>query len=321
MDRRELLSLLGAGALAFTSGCGQQQGSGRAQQSTTPQQTPNSTETIPPEESKLDLPGDPRSEVGTTFGVQDTFKSFEGDYKGFDGSADDYEFETEPQASFDGSGVEISTARINKSISANAVGTGKASGLASGSYQTAWQAPVDGRYQLSARYARHADILYDEPDWGNIAASFDTSLLAIRHDDAEVVANLTQPEFQHKNGGLQEELAEFVISTGISTVVGTSLGLGLVARFILGQIVNNLIELGQQVGSQESDIYDVYHRVEPNYRDPSTIGLEFEANAGETFIFELAPTLGVGFEIADSWWYQPTLKGSFEFDMFGIEYA
>jgi hypothetical protein len=321
MDRRGLLSSLGAGILVFTAGCGQPQGSDRTQQSQSPQRTQTLTETATPEEPKLNLPDDPLTEIGTTFGIQDVVTAFEGDYEGFDGSADEYEFETEPQASFDGSGVEISDARINKEISPDAVGTGQASGFAAGSYQTAWQAPAEGRYQLSARYSRHADILYDKPNRGNISASFDTSLLAIRHDDAEVIADVTHPEFQHKNGGLQEELAEFVISTGISTVVGTAFGLGLVARVILGRIVNNLIDLSQQVGSHESDIYDIYHRVEPNYRDPSTIGLEFEANAGETLIFELAPTLGVGFEIVDSWWYQPTLNGSFEFDAFGIDYA
>lgn len=321
MDRRELLSSLGAGTLAFTAGCGQPRGSDRTRQSSPSQQTQPSTETATPEGPKLDLPDDPLTEVGTTFGVQDVITNFRGDYEGFDGSADEYEFETEPQASFDGSGVDVSDTRINKSISPDAVGTGQASGVAAGSYQTAWRAPADGRYQLSARYSRHADILYDEPDRGNISASFDTSLLAIRHNDAEVVADVTQPEFQHKNGGLEEELAEFVISTGISTIVGTALGLGLVARFILGRIINNLIDLGQQVGSRESDIYDVHHRVEPNYRDPSTIGLIFEANAGDTFIFELAPTFCVGFEIANSWWYQPTLNGSFEFNAFGIDYA
>lgn len=312
MDRRELLSSLGAGTLVFMAGCGQLQGSDRTQPS---------TETATPEDPKLYLPDDPLTEVGTTFGVQDVITNFEGDYEGFDGSADKYEFETKPQASFDGSSVNVSDSRINKLINTDAVGTGQASGFAAGSYQTAWQAPADGRYQLSARYSRHADILYDEPDRGNISASFDTSLLAIRHNDAEVVADVTQPEFQHKNGGLQEKLAEFVISTAISTVVGTAIGLGLVARFILGRIVNNLIDLGQQVGTRESDIYDVYHRVEPNYRDPTTIGVEFEANAGDIFIFELAPTLGVGFEITNSWWYQPTLNGSFEFDAFGIDYA
>jgi hypothetical protein len=172
---------------------------------------------------------------------------------------------------------------------------------------------------LSSRYSRHADILYDHPDNGRISASFDTSLLAIRYREGGVLSKRRHPELQHKNGGLREELAEWFISKGISYLVGTALGLGLVARIVLGQIIGNLVELDQNIGDRESEIYDVYHRVQPNYDDPIQLTTEFEATEGEVFIFELTPTLGFGFELQNSWWYQPTSVASFDAHPFHIE--
>ena len=88
---------------------------------------------------------------------------------------------------------------------------------------------------------------------------------------------------------------------------------------MVGEIISNLIELDQSLGNAESQIYDVYHRVPLNRDNPTQLTTDFEATEGEVFIFELAPTLAFGFEIENSWWYQPITIASVDWQGFQIE--
>jgi hypothetical protein len=322
MDRRLFLSSLGATAVPTFAGCGQtvsDRGGSETKNGATVEATRHDSGT--PESPAIPLPGDPVRTRNAALDIQDVSGLFESESRGFDGDSDEYEFETEPQASFEQSGVDAvsSDNSVDLEVSADHVGTGRAFGLATGSFQTAWEAPTMGQYRLSSSYSRHANILYDNPDEGRVSASFDASLLAIRYREGEVISKRTHPELQHKNGGMNEELAEWFISKGVTYLIGTALGLGLVARIVLGQIIGELVELNQNIGNSESQIYDVSHRVQPNSDDPIQLTTEFEATEGEVFIFELTPTLGVGFELQDSWWYQPTSIASVDSHPFHIE--
>lgn len=321
MDRRLFLTSLGATATSTLAGCAQGRSiwidNKKESNETPPQQQEAST----PQPPDISLPGDPVRTQNDTLDVQDASALFESESQGFTSDADEYEFETEPQASFDQSNADVDfhDSSADLEVSADHVGTGRAFGLATASFQTAWEAPDNGRYRLWSSYSRHADILYDHPDNGEVSASFDTSLLATQYQEEEVISERTHPELQHKNGELREEVAEWFLEQGVSYLISTTFGLGLVARLVLGQIISNLIELDYNVGGSESEIYDVKHRVQPNYNDPIQLHTEFEATEGDVFIFELTPTLGFGFELEDSWWYQPTSIASFDWQSFRIE--
>lgn len=320
MDRRRFLASVGATATTTLAGCAQDQ----PDRSTDSAIDNGAVKSRQPRETttpEMSLPGDPSRTQNTSLDVQKVAAQFGSESEGFSAEPDEHEFEEPAQASFERSGVDTypDDDEVGLEVSADHLGTGRASGLAAGSFQTAWEAPADGQYRLSAEYVRHADVLYDRPDRGDISASFDTSLLAIRYRDGEVISDLTHPELQHKNGRLANDLAEFFLSTGATVLIGNALGLGLVGRLVLGRIIDRLIDLDQQTGTEESQIYDVYHRVQPNYDDPIGVTTDFEATEGEVFIFELAPTLGICFEIQNSWWYQPTSVASFEWRSFYIE--
>lgn len=226
----------------------------------------------------------------------------------------------EGRASFDKARVSVNEEkrRVRLDTSADHLGTGEAAGMAAGAFQTAWQPPTDGVYRLTVRYNRHSSILYDRPDSGDFSGSFDTTLLALRHSDSQVLTKNTHAELQHRDGRLREELAEYVIATGTAAVVGSALGLGILGRAFLRQIVNALIDLGQYTGTGGSQIYDVRHRVSRSDR-PLEMSTTFEASSEETYILEATGSLGLGFEIQDSWWYQPTSIAQFDFESLYIQ--
>lgn len=329
MDRRLFLSSLGATATTAFAGCGQtppDEDSREDRSHTTPESRattaePERQETATTGSPELPLPGDPVRTANGALDVQNVTGFVESKSEGFDRDAKVYEFETDPQASFDRSEVRTdpTDGSVNLEVSADHVGTGRAYGIATGSFQTAWEAPVNGQYKLSSTYTRHASINYDHPDNGDMSASFDTALLATRHQEGEVISERIHPELQHKNGNLREEVAEWFIETGVTYLITTTFGLGLIARVALKQIIGSLIELNQNTGNNESSIYDVSHRIKPNRHDPTHLTTDFEATEGDVFIFELTPTLSFGFELENSWWYQPTSIASADWKSFQIE--
>jgi hypothetical protein len=339
MDRRLFLSSLGATATAAFAGCGQTPPGedSREDRSRTPRSSqqketatlesrattadPERQESATTESPELPLPGDPIRTANGKLDVQNVTGFVESESEGFDRDAKVYEFETEPQASFGRSEVRTDStdSSVSLEVSADHVGTGRAYGMATGSFQTAWEAPVSGQYRLSSTYTRHASINYDYPDNGDMSASFDTALLATRHQEGEVISKRIHPELQHKNGTLREEVAEWFIETGIAYLITTTFSFGLIARVALKQIIGRLIELNQNIGNDESAIYDVSHRIKPNRHDPPHLTTDFEATEGEVFIFELTPTLSFGFELENSWWYQPTSVASADWKSFQIE--
>ena len=312
--RRRILSTVAASSAVAISGCVRNSSSLGSPRETTDQAGGSSqdrSDTSAEDSPAIPLPGEPSRTQSGALNVQSVSAGFDSASQGFDQSADQYDFDTQPQASFDSSEVSADQNEnsVHLEVAADHVGTGQATGIASGSFQTAWEAPADGRYQISTTYTRFADILYNRPDRGSISAAFDTSLLALNHDTGDVVTRRTQPALRHKLGRLRREVAEWALEKAVTYLVSTYFGLGLVARVVLGAIIDELIDLGQSTGRRQSEIYDIYHRVEPNRDDPSQVSLEFEASEGDVFVFELAPTLEFIFEITGSWWYQPTAVG------------
>ena len=229
MDRHLFLGSLGTAAATTFAGCGRAPSpadGGEERTDSTVASTPVETATPTPEAPEVPLPGPPVRTRSGTLEVQGASTLVDAESQGFDGSAGEYEFQTETQANFDQSEATANPNddSVSLEVAADHVGTGRAFGLAAGAFQTAWEAPVSGRYRLSSSYTRYADILYDLPVDGDVSASFDTSLLAVSHETGEVNSRRTHPELQHKNGRLRRELAEWFLEVGVTYLVATTFG-------------------------------------------------------------------------------------------------
>lgn len=116
---------------------------------------------------------------------------------------------------------------------------------------------------------------------------------------------------------MEGELAEYIIATGAAAAAGSALGLGLIGRLFLKQVVKQLVEL-EGFNNSGSQIYDVYQTVERHPEKPWSLSTTFRAAEGDVLIFELSSTLSMGFEIRDSWWFQPSFLAHCEFASFEI---
>ena len=195
-------------------------------------------------------------------------------------------------------------------------GRGRASGYATGTYQTAWTAPETGKYQLKANFHRWGEFYYNLPPDGSVMTSFDVNAQIVNYDRSRVVASQKFPQsLQSSTKRISNELGEFLIETGVTVLISYSLGLSVVARLVLGRIVDELIEL-ENTGGRGSD-YDVAAILqrEPN---PLNIGGPFKVTEETTIIFEISPMLSWCYELND-FQMNPRFDVNFDFEGFWVK--
>lgn len=173
-------------------------------------------------------------------------------------------------------------AKYHIGMAATHHGTGRASAIGTVGYQTAWKAPKSGRYKLSVGYLRTDYYEYRRPEHGDVGLSMDSHLIATRAADSFVVSRNRQPDLRYRSGKLSQEALELFIETGITLLVGRALGLGLIARQVLGEIVDHLIEIEIQRTTSERTPWKGVHE----------LSTTFSAHAGESFLFEYSATAG-----------------------------
>jgi len=169
-------------------------------------------------------------------------------------------------------------------------GVGRASALGTTSYKSAWKAPTSGRYKLTVGYLRSDYYAYKQPDHGRIGTTMDSHLIATRAADSTVVSRERRSDLKYRSNELSEEALELFIETGITLLVGRALGLGLIARKVLGEIVDQLIEVDT---SREAEKVT-------DWRGAHEISTTFTASEGESFLLEYDATVGYDADLRDS---------------------
>jgi hypothetical protein len=257
-------------------------------------------------EDKVDvaLPGDPKRIHTGSLPVYQVEEVINDDTNGFDsglGSGTEHVQATQ-------SGTELGFAPEHS-------GTGTASGYATGTYRTAWTAPETGAYQLKAIFNRWGEFGYDMPSRGEVMSSFDVNVQVINYDTSTVVADQRFPQpLQSSNRNASTVVGEFLVETALAALVGYSLGLGLVARVLLQQVVDELIQL-DSAGNRGTQ-YDVTTGVD-RARTPINIGGPFEVTKGTTVVFEISPMLSWSYQLEDSI-MAPQFDANFEMQGFQV---
>lgn len=198
-------------------------------------------------------------------------------------------------------------------------GQGVASGYATGTFRSAWTAPESGTYTLAAEYERSGAFKYDVPSNGNVMSSFDlnTQIIVYNETAPRILADKRFPIPLRSSPKIsQRKVAEFLIETGVAAIVGYSLGLGLIARVVLSQIVSELIEL-EDSGDQGS-AFDVETSI-PNPNDTKLISARFTVTEGTTMVFEMSPMVSWSYNIHGTR-MQPQFDTGFKMKSFTINY-
>jgi len=215
--------------------------------------------------------------------------------------------------------IDVGQTTTEMSFSPIHEGTGDASGYATGTYRTAWTAPKTGVYTLAAEFERSGTFKYDIPSSGDVMASFDvnTQIALYDEDASRILAEKQFPIPLRSSPAISSrEIAEFLIETGVTAIIGYSLGLGLVARVVLKQIVDELVELDDP-GSSGSE-YDVATSI-PDPNRTALISARFKVLEGEKMIFELSPMVSWAYTLQDTR-MRPQFDTGFEMKSFTIRY-
>lgn len=240
------------------------------------------------EQPELLLPGEPAQTLGS-IPLMQTESNAEVDVKGFNESDP-----LEKIARTVSVGEGNSQLRFNSSHS----GTGQATGSATAAYQTAWEAPESGDYVLEAEFSTSTRTDLRVPADGDGAALSEYTVTIINKESQRSIG-ASPAEFEGtrvttRNGS--SELEEFAISTAVSMALGKALGLGFVARTVLGQIISQLLNLGSRPSTGEY----LVDELRTLRQDPGWIEVGFSADEGDRLVIELATTVTWGYELEDS---------------------
>lgn len=213
----------------------------------------------------------------------------------------------------------INTFRNNAQMSFSPIheGNGDASGYATGTFRSAWTAPKSGTYTLVAEYERSGEFKYDIPPEGSVMSSFDlnTQIVTYDGDASRILVDKRFPiPLRSSPGVSQRKAAELLIETGVTAILGYSLGLGLIARVVLSQIVSELIEL-EDPGGQGGG-FDVKTSV-PSPNDTKIVSARFTVREGTTMIFEMSPMVSWSYSVHDTR-MRPQFDTRFEMKSFKI---
>lgn len=169
-------------------------------------------------------------------------------------------------------------------------GEGRASAIGVVAYKTAWQPPKSGRYRLTVGYLRSDYYAYERPDHGRVGTVMDSHLVATRSSDSAVVSRERRSELKYRSGELSEEALELFIETGVTLLIGRALGLGLIARKVLGEVIDQLIEV--RISDETEGVTD--------WRGVHELSTTFTATQGESYLLEFNSTLGYDVDPDDS---------------------
>lgn len=314
MRRRQFLRTLGVSAVSVSAGCTSVNPVERpsavnqaGDDSGVNVDTPGAPSAVPPSsENKVDvtLPGDPKRIHTGSLPVHQVEEIINSGASGFDTGL--------------GSGTERVQAGhggTKLGFAPEHSGTGMASGYATGTYRTAWTAPETGAYQLKAVFNRRGEFGYNLPPSGEVMSSFDVNAQIVNYDTSTLVADQRFPQpLQSSNRSTSAAVGEFLVETAITAIIGYSLGLGIVARVLLQQVVDELIQLNSS-GSHSAQ-YDVTTGVDWA-QTPINIGGPFEVTKGTTVVFEISPMLSWSYQVED-FNMAPQFDASFEMQGFDV---
>jgi hypothetical protein len=305
--RRQFLTTVTSGMIA-SAGCiaqPQRRESNRQQENdkTNNQQTNNQQSNNHP------LPGEPVTTQSGELPVMKVKKTYNFDHTGFDEKDQNVAEVDHTISKGDVSHIEFHPVHA---------GVGKASGTGTVAYQTAWEAPKNGTYLLKAQFHRWGTLAYNYPSNGNVMSSFDVSAQLVQHTGARVIdSQRFQQHHQSSNDYSPADIAEFAIETGLAAITGYALGLGIVGRAVLGQIIDRLVDLDNPGGS--GDRYDVNNHINSDSLSPYFIGAPLEVEEGATLIFEVAPLITWSYKLNEEDLMEPHFQGGFELEKFIVE--
>lgn len=310
-DRRRVLTSLGSGLSGLLAGClaspSELKSGGSEEQgdSAFTRGDPKAEAKSAQDKVDISLPGEPRRIASGQLPVHEVQRVVDSDTRGLD-------------SGMGGGSKYIRTGRRQTNISFNPyhAGSGRASSYATGTYRTAWTAPETGQYQLKATFNRWGQFKYNLPSMGEVMTSFDINVQMINYDTSTIVANQRFPQsLQSANRRASSQLGEFLIETALSALIGYSLGLGLVARVVLSQVIDELIEIDATGGGWGQ--YDVVKTVKRS-NTLHNIGGPFKVTEGTTAIFEISPMISWSYEFED-FDINPHFEGNFLMDGFYVE--
>lgn len=309
-DRRELLTSLSTGLTGLLAGCVTsprefQSGDGRTDGSDFTREDPQAEAKSSQNKIDVELPGSPRRIANGQLPVHEVQRVVDSNTSGF-------------EPGMGGGSQYVRAGNHSTTISFNPyhTGSGRASSYATGTYRTAWTAPKTGQYQLKARFNRWGQFKYNLPPMGKVMTSFDINVQMINYDISTVVANQRFPQsLQSANRRASTEIGELLIETALSALIGYSLGLGLVARAVLTQVIDELIEI-DSTGNGWGQ-YDVVKTVEKS-NTLHNIGGPFSVTEGTTVIFEISPMIGWSYEF-ENFEINPLFEGDFLMDGFYVK--
>lgn len=289
--RREILCLLGTGATITGSGCTE-----RPFPDSPSSENENENSPASEADHEFPLPGDPQTGLGEIT-IQNTETSLETEIVGFDEANAENDIDSDASVSEQKSNLYFYTAHK---------GTGQTSGSAAAAYQAAWKATEPGNYKLIAEIRPEARLSLTRPTSGHGMASVDKVVQVVDYERQEPIGNdpVHLNMIRIRTGGTggtrrgTSELAEFIISTAISMALKRGLGLGLIARKLITEVVDAAIEL-DHIGTVEpgETIYDEFYG---DLLNPGWIEAGFSAEEGAVVLFEVAPTITWGYELEES---------------------
>lgn len=291
-ERRTFLRTVGSVGFATLAGCatGSDVTEDSEKPSEEPQRTtskPTATDTTPMSADPLPLPGTPVEErEGNIPVMRITAPKPEYTERGF--HSEDAVSKPKFLKSEKGGGGPPPVYEVG--MAGQHYGEGRASAVGVAAYQTAWQPPESGRYRLTVGYLRSDYYAYERPDHGRVGTTMDSHLVATRASDSTVVSRERKSELKYRSGELTEEALELFIETGLTLLVGRALGLRWVVKQVLGEAIDQLVEV--EISDEMEEATD--------WRGVHELSTTFTATRGEYYLLEFNSTIGYNVDLDDS---------------------
>lgn len=240
------------------------------------------------DEGEFELPGTPETSLGQ-LPVMNTESNAEIDVEGFEQLDPKEDISYTDRADEDRSRVSFNSSHF---------GTGKVTGCATAAYQTAWEVPSTGSYVLEVEFSTATAADIEVPTDGDGMAATEYIVTVINYEEQRNIGP-SPSEFEGvrvTTGSGTSELEEFIISTAVTMALGKALGLGFVARAVLGRIISSLLGRGGWSRSGER----IVDQFQDDPIDPGWIKVGFRAEEGDILGIELATAATFGYELDES---------------------
>jgi len=178
------------------------------------------------------------------------------------------------------------------SVTSEHRGTGRVSGFALSTFQSAWQAPSSGTFRFKIPYRIvAARIAYSDGEDSDVdaAISQDLSATVTRIDDSEVLDEQTKKYFEYGHGEFSDEMQEFFVTTAAKLVVTYALGLSLLGRVLLTVLIQGISGFAGEKPIEEAEFRESHEEIDE-------LTVEFSAEEGDTFALEFLQTVSLAYE-------------------------